>query len=402
MKIMKPVLKLFIFLAVTQGSGYALSFPIKIDQEISPFIAHVHMLQELKERFNKITTDLTASTNNSKKRLTQTEAYLSVYQDEVNNSFGDYLDKYKDVITSVIAKEQHFAETHYVFYHAHDIQLIILQDFMRLLDEYLRLIKVRSDFISLRLKDVHKTSYKNAQEYITMNSYIDDHDTETQSQMISVNLSLFGNHLDKGECTFAYFLYNRSISVCIEDRLKAIFIHYNFPEKYIDDLIDLAPLLNTTKGSLLQIFVPHDMVNNLLYLSKPYGKPYQGIILDGIEYAHHEKSMQSLIEYMCTSPERITNLHEWQGRLLFLDSLLDMHPDIKFFRYHTVSDENMKQYQKKLRKIVIKVVIDYLKIYNIQDKKPFYQLYQYMFLNNQQNTLNNVNSTVDYFDKPEF
>lgn len=347
---------------------------------LSPFLVHLQMLQELKARLNPIT--INASLKKIEPTLTQTQAYLQVYKQEVKDTFDADLNTHKVLIDTVMAKEQELSKTHYAFYHAHNRAFIILQDFMKLLHEYLRIIKV-SDFVPLRLKNVHAVAgVNNAEGYLDAHSDIDDHDEKTRSHMICVNLSLFGNHDSLGECTFYYFISDKSIShASLSDRLKPIFSHYGFNESYIAQLTHLITYLESSTGNLLQIFIPHDMVDDLLYLSRPIGIPYQNVILNGQEYNCREKSMHSLLDYMCTNPHVIQDLNAWQARLLFFDPLLDVDPKIKMFRYNTVSDKNMRKYQQKMRKIVARIVIEYIKIINDQHQEPLMKLYRYMAMN---------------------
>ncbi len=259
---------------------------ISMIPEHTIFTAHISLLQEIKGLSYKVREftqkDRVATTHDAK--LTQTEAYIERYTKEISNAFSNPFDysenmikKYKHLINEVMIKERELADTHYFFYHAHDKNFIILQDFIKLLTSYMQLIVPRSDFSCMRLKGMHTIPYKNVNEYLDAHPSIHDHIEPTRNHMISVNLSIFGNHdlISGWECTFDYFVKNKSLDSNLRKRLEAIFEHYALDKKYIDELTDLTCYLISPTGNLLQICIPHDMVDDLVYLSHPLGRPYR-------------------------------------------------------------------------------------------------------------------------------
>lgn len=364
-------------------------------------ITHIELLHELKLKFKLVRVkpaspevlpipDPAASADS---KLTQTEAYLARYKSEVESAFGashwggittSSLKKYETLIDQIISKEKELSHTHYMFYHAHTKELIILQDFIKQLHSYIKLIGPRFDFACMRHKDIHAIPYKNVNEYLDAHAYsIHDHDELTRTQMISVNLALFGNHNSWGECTFRYFLNNTSISgAALYDRLSPIFSHYNFDTKYLGELTSLSSYLTSPTGNLLQICIPQDMVNDLVYLSVPFGKPYSSVVLkDHYDYKKdRHTSIRPLLDHMKASAHSISGLGYWQGRLMFFDPMLDMHPAIKVFRYNTIPAEQMALYQRKLKEIVINIILDYVKSTGEVHKEPLAKLYHYMML----------------------
>jgi hypothetical protein len=264
----------------------------------------------------------------------------------------------------VIEQEKELANTHYFFYHACRKELTILYDFIKLLNSYMYVVFPRIDFTCMRFKPTLMLPYKNVNEYLNANPFINDCAEPTRSQMLSVNLALFGSHEWTGECTFHYFFSDHSCGGnTIKERLEPIFSHYGFNSKYLDELANLTSYLVSAGGNLFQICIPHDMVDDLVYLSQPCGPAYHNVILK--DYYDHEKNrhtcIRPLIEHMRTSPEAIGDLNYWQARLMFFDPMMDMHPAIKVFRYNTVTEKNMALYQEKLKDIVIRLVCDYLK-----------------------------------------
>ncbi len=362
----------------------------KITSEHGSFVAHMQLLQELKARIGELQEKTKSHVISpvTDVKLTQTEAYLKYYQREVNRTFRkDYypekpIEKYKDLIDQIISKEKELSNTHYFFYHAHDRELIILHDFMKLLHTYMQLIGPRLDFTCIRLKGLTQIPYKNVDEFLDAHTYFHNYDQPIQSYMLSVNLALFGSHTNiKGcECTFEYFFNNRSMfSSGLLNRLSEVFSHYGLDKKYIPELIDLTSHLTSPTGNLLQICIPHDMVDDLVYLAKPGGMPYNTAEL--AEHYDYDKkrhtSIRPLLEHMRTAPHKIYNLSHWQARLMFFDPILDIHPGIKVFRYNTITPENAAIYQQKLRNIVTRLILDYLKTSDISGKQPLHRLHYY-------------------------
>ncbi len=374
----------------------AAGFPVinyqhKATPEHAAFLAHIKLIQELKQRFNKRDNHTNRPSRSAK--LSQTEAYLERYATEIQNAFNYYdwetrlhedkIKTHSDLIESIITKEKELADTHFCFYHAHNKDYIILQDFIKLLTSYMQLIGPRQDFSCMRLKDIHTIPFKNVNEYLDKHTEIYDHDELTRSRMISVNLSLFGNHYNFGECTFGYFLTNTSVCwISLYNRLEPIFEHYQLDKKYISELTDLTSYLTSATGNILQICIPHDKVDELVYLSKACGPPYNNVILNE-HYDHSKKrhtSIKPLIEHMCKNPHAIDDLNFWQARLMFFDPMLDMDPTIKVFTYNTINPENMVMYRQKLHEIVIKIVLDYVKATGTNNKKPLAKLHDFMLL----------------------
>lgn len=361
------------------------------DPKAHLLMAHIHVLQELKNKFNalKEKNELNNSIRQqtvTEKKLTQTEAYLKKYQYGVVSKFSKATKKYKTLIESIIEREKELSETHYFFYHAHDKKLIILHDFIKLLDTYMQLIAPRLNFTCMRFKNTLTLPYQNVDEYLDDNSNIHDHNSFTTSQMISVNLALFGNHTDSGECTFRYFLDNTSMSgVNLKERLSPIFSHYGFNTKFLTELTELSSYLTSPTGNLLQICIPHDMVDDLVYLSRPFGKPYNKVVLKKhYDYAKkRHTSLRPLLEQMRRSPDAIDDLSDWQARLMFFDPMVNMDSAIKVFRHNTITPENMTIYQQKLQHIVIQLILDYLKRVNMpKNNVPLNKLCHYMMRHN--------------------
>lgn len=349
-------------------------------------ITHLHMLQELKKGFNALKakiapTSNTAPTHDGTKKMTQTEAYLSCYKAEIENVYSTALEDHKGLIEQVLRREKELADTHYFFYHAHKKELMILHDFVKQLHCYMHIIAPHCDFSFMRFKNIVELPYKNVYEYLDANEYIDDSDALTMSQMLSFNFALFGSHNSNGSNTFRYFLNDSSWTFNgLTGLLMPIFSHCDFDTKYLDELNDLTKYLTSPTGNLLQICIPYNMVDDLIYLARPGGRPHREVVLS--EYYDSKKNrhtcIRPLIEHMCTSPGAISDLSSWQGRIMFFDPMTDMHPAIKMFRYNNIDPANMALYEQKLQDIVVRIFLDYLKKNDIVASCPLIKLHQYM------------------------
>ena len=276
LKKIKNFLPSFLFSTVSDKSSLTITHPL----QRSAMIAHMKVIRELKMRFNKI--EDTISPGNvpifiptlNQRKLTQTEAYLARYQSEIDLKFGIQLEENKSLIAKIIEQEKQLSDTYYFFYHAHKKELMILHDFIKVLHSYMYLITPRLDFTFMRFKHSMSLPYKNVYEYLDAQSPIDDSNDITRGHMASVNVALFGNHLYYGECTFDYFLADKNASmISLYTYLQSIFNHYGFSTRYLSELTDLTCFLDSPTGNLLQICIPHSMVDDLVYLARPYGMP---------------------------------------------------------------------------------------------------------------------------------
>jgi len=349
-------------------------------------IRHVQLMRELKQRcFQKLPVEShsakKADNDLSRKKYTQTEAYLSVYGDTINARWKNTLSKNAQLIERIIQKEKELADTHFVFYHAHNKELLIVQDFIKELNNYITIHNCRSDFRFMRFEELNAVYHTDMNGYIDSRIPIDDAKAEVSAEMLSVNFALFGNHTASGESSFHYFLNNISIQHSfLQNRLKPIFSYYGFDEKYIDQLVNLIDELDSSKGNLIQICIPKEDVDKLVYICKPFGIPYKKVICTEIYDTAKKRHtrIRPILDLYCTKPEAIEELHALQGRILFFPHLFDINSGIKFFNYHTIPQKNIENYQRKLNRIVTEIMQQYISDSPQQRFEPLFRLNHYM------------------------
>src|SRR5438552_3002267 len=82
------------------------------------------------------------------------------------------------------------------------------------------------------------------------------HGEDIKTVFLAVNPVLFCNFNWSGECTFAYFLKNKSIDDVIEALLRKLFVYYSFDDQYIASLMSINNAFESDTGDIIQIFVP--------------------------------------------------------------------------------------------------------------------------------------------------
>lgn len=309
----------------------------------------------------------TKSVLNKKSSTTQTatDAYLKVNKSLVDTTWAHDLKKYKSLIQTLIKQERAHSSTHFVFYHGQQGYLRLLQDFLKEMYQLFALKELR-DFTFLR-------PWHNAEPSFEVNRFIDscnqkgywnDAEPDIMKKMMCVNLALFGNTTDFGECTWNYFINNTNIMPPdLEKIFNDIFAYFDFNATYIQQLLNLENETKPAHGNLLQIFIPKDQVNKYVYLSKPYGIPYQEPIAPDVFDSDKKRhiAITPILEKYIKQPTSITNLDQLQARLLLSqDGILNPESGVKIFRHTAGPIPNEAQYKKKLKDMCIQIFKDWL------------------------------------------
>lgn len=366
--------------AMSGVTGSCITLPIEQIVSRNALLNHTKALRELKQKFTPehIALDLPIGSNGNP-GLTQTEAYLSRYAHEVESVWPKALTEHKELIEQVIKKEKEFSQSHYALYHAHKIELIILHDLLKELHCLSTVENVSTDFSFLRNKETNRVTNNSINDYLNYLGIRSDNTSEIASQMISVNLSLFGNRtmINSSECTFDYFLNNKNIRSALEGALKSIFTTYNFDQKYLKKILELKKHLVSPTGNLIQILVPKKLINKVAYPARANGYPdtenynlHNGYIARDTSITMTNK-LSALLDKYCKEPNAIPNLDTLQTRIVFFDDLFDPLNDIKMIRYNTVPSANMMQYEKELHHIVDCMMTEYLQKPNTRGEALF-------------------------------
>jgi len=343
-------------------------------------VIHAQMLQELKISWAHSEKPAESLPLDKKSRYTQSEAYLSVYKPAIENLYGEKIKKHQPLIDQILAKEKELSDTHYVFYHAHEKELMVLHDFLKEVRSYLALVPKHPYFTFLRSHKNQIPELKNANNYLDSNTDIDDWKEAYRGHMLSVNLSLFGNHEFYDSCTIYYFFKNKSLyKGGLSKRLTTVVEQYGFDQKYIKEILALTDHLASETGNLLQIFIPKTDVDQLVYLAHPGGSPYKNPIIDQCYDTKKKRhtSISPILELYCDAPFYISNLERLQARILFFEPLFTPDSRIKIVRYNTVPEKNMRTYEAALADIVRRMLADSLKSIDSHHTEPLFKLNLY-------------------------
>lgn len=314
------------------------------------------------------------------------------------------------IVEDAKENEKKYKDTHFVFYHAYVPMLHILYDFYTLMCQKENKCDKNSPFILMRPfqeLDISgkKYSYFGLPE---INKWMDnslatvgtkfnfDHDERIKPFLVSTNLSLFGNINAPGEHTFQYFLTSLSINPPpIKTIFENVLSHYISDkakrDAFVEELFKLTqpnkigenkPTLygNFHSGDLLQIFIPKTIVDQVVYLSKPYGKYWGDYISKTETHKVYDKSKQRytaispILSIYQRDPTRLDRAYSdtthyinptklldgFQGRLLLKGEYFaapSAKNDIKMFRFSTLDKIIEKNYLKKMRDIVKRVYL---------------------------------------------
>ncbi|OJJ19148.1 hypothetical protein BKI52_20250 [marine bacterium AO1-C] len=240
-------------------------------------------------------------------------------------------------IDQMIEKEQEMQDDYYVFYQAHPATY----RFLRRLNERLhnkwsrksnQEFDVSDDFTWLRSPETFKdkgikTTWGPSHWRDEMNSGTEDN--KHGLFLLSTNLSTFGNSLNPGESTASFFL----------NKQEAISYAGTLFGKAAQDLnIDTGWVLMKMAGkylsgaSMMQIFVPKAMAEDVGFLSTAGGKPVNAEVADFLDsYTQNPGTVGPLKDF-------------YQARLLMAhEAFSNPESGIKIFEYNDWSKEKNNQ-----------------------------------------------------------
>jgi hypothetical protein len=363
---------------------------------------------------------------------TQTQAHAQIkrLRTLILENFGDKSrfkkDKvvpFFDIISRMVTKEAELKDTHYVFYHAAGTMVAIMSDIFTQL--YFELenpgAKATADDTFRFLRFEGESRDQSAREFVEkemrVEGLIDDKDPgrKLAAILLSANLSLFGSVGSETESTWLRFIDNRrTLDTFAPKALKGMMEHFGLSTKYIQDILALDDFFAVTpEAMLLQIFIPKDLVDTLVYLAWIRGLPANDAIMEWIkEYQSSEAtpllfekgkkkevqrgglehiglsreklaeifkkeqeknpifkqfmeeleagkfSVYAFLRAYCSTPREVPYLNDTQGRILFTkEGLHNPASDIQFYYYFSTPREKLEEYTKKLNVIVQKLII---------------------------------------------
>lgn len=337
-------------------------------------------------------------------RFTQTQAYFQVPKltklvlDKFHSDFEPV--QHMDLVSRVMAKEAELRDTHWAFYHGTFNTWSVWQDtYTELFNHFNPSLAQEGDADFIFLRSRGKANVK-AQDFLvgTLKEHglVDDRG-ETAALLLSVHLSLFGGTSFSGESTWKYVMQQKSHRSPTRESYESVMDEFGVSQQYIDELMKLQDFIDTKQQTLLQIFVPKSIVDDISYLAWTAGIPaHQGSIdwvknskikatkdsssavnaitalkdtfkneqeknplfKEMLEVA--EKGGFSVDDYLtryCNKPEGLSNMDEVQARLIFTDDIL-LNPvsGVRMFRHTAMKHDTAKEYKERLRKIIKQIV----------------------------------------------
>lgn len=289
--------------------------------------------------------------------------------------------KQKIDLTLLLQREREYWATHYVFYHAQNSAHRIAQDFWQQVLSLVHL-EYHADFIPVRFSESTKMlANSNPEKFLLAHTMIpkckesghkhSDTNPDIRRHLLSVNLALTGNLHDYGECSLSYYLGNQSIQkFATAELLGEIFEYYALNQSFIKDLIAFEQSLGRNFGSLLQIFIPQQKVNDCVYLARPWGCPYTknlGFpgykVINGYGYQAEIAPVLDWIRRRGAARDQLTKdvLEALQARIVLgTDIVLNPRSGVKIFREVNLPPQKLAWYEQQVGAIARKVMIDWL------------------------------------------
>ena len=127
--------------------------------------------------------------------------------------------------------------------------------------------------------------------------------------------------------------------------------------------------MKADSGNLLQIFIPKDLINKLVYISEPLGIPYRwnnNIDLKAIINSNNNITTLDVLNFYKNANFPTNNLlykiDQLQARILMINEFFQLNNGIKIFQYTTsqIQGEFGADYKKALRLIIGKMIINYV------------------------------------------
>ncbi len=355
-----------------------------IMQHILPQMNTVHVPQVL----HNVCSAQTAIDLTNLPQPSQTASYLAKIPKSVleiklalgtDMKYQGALAKHASLIAQCAAQEHALHKTHYAFYHGLSKEvlfgLLLNTELGRIFDKH-----NADEWYKLRRTEDFYREGLSLGDYLRKNTgKITDLKSPYRDNLLSVNLS-FPGHYQEGESSFHYFCANRSIA----DTARVKMFFANFISQYIPDcyanLTDcistitekLVQKLNamSNTGSLLQIFIPKDMVDECAFLCAPSGTypSHEGFLHVDVAYSFADTSLgviDNISQYYtkispflenyqngCTKLDQ-SELFKMQARLrLDSDKFNNPQSGIKMFLHHEFTEQEFIDLKNEIRMLV--------------------------------------------------
>lgn len=312
---------------------------------------------------------------------------------------------YLNLVTAIINKEAAFKNNYCVFYQATSNRWRVPQDIYKQL--YIHYKKPGSQLEDFEFVRFAGAKSIDVQEFLTTKieelGGVDDNRPEIRDVVMSVNLYLFGNVGFPGECTWNYFLENKShrwpVATNYYDVIKAFDVTYNI-ETLAQEALKLSEMLDKAapEQTIFQFFVPNKIVDNVAYLSwllgfpahkksveqmekvlegKPMVGAFTGPAVKGVmkQYKQNKNDpvykelaqnaadgafgVSGFVKALTSDPFAMKdyNINETQARLLVTnDAFKNPALGVKIFTYSTTPQNVEQQYNQQVKALAQKII----------------------------------------------
>ncbi len=332
-------------------------------------------------------------------RYTQSEAHMHLGEIRklINDNYN--IAPYLNVISTALANEAKYKDTHYAFYHSTPNVYRLTQDlFTQLYAAFHPEEKVEEHFKFLRFNNesVNQSAHGWLVNELKEKGLVDDN-SDAGAILLSVNLAIFGNVGFSGECSWQYFIHPQGHKAPNRETYEEMMKNFGLTNKYVDEIMSLVDIYQTEEDTLIQILVPIDKVEQIGYLAWVKGIPAHQEVIDLIKQKAHgttfnktkpvmEKlterfadeqknnplyvdmmksveagdfSLAAFLKVYRNKPWDLLNINDVTGRLLFTpDVLLNPESGVKFYRFSTANRDKLKEYRSRLNEIVDKLLAD--------------------------------------------
>jgi|GEM_PF-6236654 len=399
-------------------------------------VKHAQLMQELKkleDEKEKIDKTQHETSPSSPHAYTQTEAYLRFMFNNYDPIIPEYLltyyidtllayawvfqpdwATYRPILIEMLENEKKYP-SYYVFYHAHKKELGLIFDIYKEIFDFLSISAGSGQTVLMRdIMSPRGYQYRTVNEFLDswpLTTFYQDQVTARNNRrldrwmggwndskdplrmlLLSANISLFGNAGNDLSSSLYFFVHSESFSDT-ESILTSFFKIWKFDEKYIKQLNDLQQLVEGGKsGHMLQIFIPKEQINNLVYISEIYGIPWHEKITETFDARkqRHTDAL-SILDLYRNNPSAIVtdmgkgdykmynktpqdkrltpnflntaskfSVNPLQARILLTPQLFDPASGIKMFRYSLTPETQLPEYKKQLKAIVQNMLGDWL------------------------------------------
>ena len=361
----------------------------------------LRLLQELKERFapKLVVPMVTGATLDdlikewpAGKPLPTTLAHYKKNRNSIQQQWQSELAQHSPLIERIVRNEMAHTDKYVVVYHAQRATFRLLHDLLREIYQVLNLQGTMWDHHFIR-------AWHEALPTVDANHYLDDLDHNGWpswdtieplcSQLLSVNLALFGNIGNSGEHTFNFFITDTNISYFdVRSAITALFNAFHFNTDYIDQVQKVFDANKSNQGTLYQILIPNELVDRCVYLCKPGGFPYSDELVSACydRQRGRHSAFLPIIDWYRSDARTGNQLDPLQARIIFSqDLVLNPNSGIKVVRYTTNTPAQEQTYHAQLKEIVHTMLAQWLQTGGFRRTLPtgWYPLQRWLTIINQ-------------------